>query len=82
METGLPDEPDLAQLLPQLRQDSLDLILVEGFKHESIAKIELYRPSLQHPLMFPDDDSFIAIASDAPLPVATNLPVLDLNSPA
>ncbi len=81
METGLPDEPDLAQLLPQLRQDSLDLILVEGFKHESIAKIELYRPSLQHPLMFPDDDSFIAIASDAPLPVATNLPVLDLNSP-
>lgn len=81
METGLSDEPNLAQVLPQLQQDQLDLILVEGFKHESFAKIELYRPSLQYPLMFPEDASIIAIASDAPLSTATTLPILDLNNP-
>jgi molybdopterin-guanine dinucleotide biosynthesis protein B len=75
------EEPDLEQLLSHLDQDKLDLILVEGFKHERFPKIEVHRPSLGHPLFFPEDDSVIAIACDAPLPVSTDLPVLDMNQP-
>jgi len=76
------DEPSLDLLLPRLDQDRLDLILVEGFKHERFPKVELHRPALGKPLMFPDDDSIIAIACDAPLPLATRLPLLDINQPA
>lgn len=74
-------EPELRALLPHLDQSAIDVILVEGFKHEPIPKIELHRPSLGHPLLFPQDDSVIAVACDAPLPVETALPVLDINDP-
>ncbi|RKZ61478.1 MAG: molybdopterin-guanine dinucleotide biosynthesis protein B [Candidatus Parabeggiatoa sp. nov. 2] len=75
------EEPDLEQLLSHLDQDKLDLILVEGFKHERFPKIEVHRPSLGHPLFLKEDDSVIAIACDAPLAVPTDLPVLDMNQP-
>ncbi len=75
------DEPRLDDLLRQLDRNALDFILVEGFKAERFPKIELYRPRLGHPLLHPDDDSIIAIAADAPLPVNTSLPLLDLNRP-
>lgn len=81
VETDPPTEPRLQDLLPRLDQATLDLILVEGFKHERFPKIELHRPNLGHPLLFPEDDSIIAVACDAPLPVRTSLPVLDLNDP-
>jgi molybdopterin-guanine dinucleotide biosynthesis protein B len=74
------EEPNLEQLLTNLNQDELDLILVEGFKHENYPKIEVHRPSLGRPL-FHKDDSIIAIACDAPLSKITNLPVLDMNHP-
>ena len=74
------EEPNLAQLLTNLNQDELDLILVEGFKHEKYPKIEVHRPSLNRPL-FHQDDSIIAIACDAPLSKATDLPLLDMNQP-
>ncbi len=74
------EEPNLAQLLTKLNQNELDLILVEGFKHENYPKIEVHRPSLNRPL-FHKDDSIIAIACDAPLSEATDLPVLDMNQP-
>jgi molybdopterin-guanine dinucleotide biosynthesis protein B len=74
-------EPRLDDLLRHLDRAALDFILVEGFKAERFPKIELYRPSLGHPLLHPDDDSIIAIATDAPLPVKTSLPLLDLNRP-
>jgi molybdopterin-guanine dinucleotide biosynthesis adapter protein len=75
-------EPALAELLPRLDHKALDVILVEGFKHERFPKIELYRPSLRKPLLFLEDDCVIAVASDAPLPVECPLPILDLNDPA
>ncbi len=78
-ETNLPERPRLDDLLAQLHQDDLDLILVEGFKAEQFPKIELHRPSLGHPLLFPEDDAIIAIASDAPLGIETRLPILDIN---
>jgi molybdopterin-guanine dinucleotide biosynthesis protein B len=55
--------------------------LIEGFKREPIPKIELYRPSLGHPLIYPGDSHVIAIASDTPLLPLRQLPVLDLNRP-
>lgn len=65
----------------RLDQDNLDLILVEGFKLENIPKIELARPSLGKDLFFPNDENVIAIATDEPLPVETDLPQLDINNP-
>lgn len=64
----------LAQLSP------CDLVLVEGFKHEPIPKIEIYRAEIDKPQLFPNDPYVIAVASDAP--VATTLPQLDINQPA
>ncbi len=79
VEREAPDEPTLHELLMNLPDDDLDLILVEGFKHERFAKIELHRPSLGRPLLHPDDDDIIAVASDVPLIPPPPLPQLDLN---
>lgn len=81
VETDNNDKSTFRNLLSNMHQDSLDLILVEGFKPEAIPKIELVRPELDKPLFFPEDNSVIAIATDDKLPVSTTLPVLDLNSP-
>ena len=70
----------LTVMLDRLERSRLDLILVEGFRHERFPKIELHRAALDKPLLFPDDTSIIAIACDHP--VATSLPQLDLNDPA
>ena len=64
----------------QLRRFSAcDLVLVEGYKHAEIPKLEVHRPSIGKALLHPVDPNIIAIAADAP--VATRLPVLDLNDP-
>jgi molybdopterin-guanine dinucleotide biosynthesis protein MobB len=72
-------EPTLEALLACMPASGLDLILVEGFKHERFPKMELHRPSLGRPLLYPDDPSVIAVATDAPLPEPPALPVLALN---
>lgn len=79
-----PDEGEitLAEQWTYLDQQQLDLILVEGFKHEPIAKIELHRPTLGKPVLYPNDPNILAIATDAPLETRPPLPVLDLNQPA
>ena len=64
----------LAQLSP------CDLVLVEGFKHAPIPKIEIYRPEIGKPQLFPDDPHIIAVASNGG--VETKLPQLDLSNPA
>ena len=75
-------EPCLEQELVYFDQAQVDLILVEGFKRERFPKIELHRPSLGLPLLFPDDASIIALATDAEPAVRPSVPVLDLNQPA
>ncbi len=72
-------EASLGELVRQMDTALADLILVEGFRQEAIAKIEVYRPSLGHPLLASSDPHIIAVASDGP--AATGLPVLDLNDP-
>ena len=75
------DDPDLNYLIDQLDHSRLDLILVEGFKQLPFPKIELHRPSTGNRLLFPNDPHIIAVAHDEPLPVATQLPQLDINQP-
>lgn len=76
-------EATLADALANIAMEHVDLVLVEGFKHERYAKIELHRPSLGKPLLYPEDKDVIAIATDdAALAVPDNLPHLDINQPA
>jgi molybdopterin-guanine dinucleotide biosynthesis protein B len=74
-------EPALNELLAHIDQSRLDLILVEGFKHEAYPKIELHRAATGAPLWFPSDGDIIAIATDEPLEEATHLPQLNINKP-
>ena len=78
------EEPSLQDALDALDPRGLDLVLVEGFKHEPYPKIELHRPSLGRPLIYPDDEHVVAIATDAPLQHTVNIGerllfTLDLN---
>jgi molybdopterin molybdotransferase len=75
-------EASLADAISGITADTIDLILVEGFKHEAFPKIELHRPSLGKPLMFPTDGNVIAVVTDdAALDVPAQLPRFDLNQP-
>jgi len=74
-ETRLDDQ------LKLFDQSELDLILVEGFKAEPFPKIELHRPSLNKPLLYPNDPNIIAIASDVALETPDMLTQLDINQP-
>jgi molybdopterin-guanine dinucleotide biosynthesis protein B len=75
------DDPPLNSLIEHLDTNALDLILLEGFKHAAVPKIELHRPIFKKPLLFPEDPDIIAIASDAPLSQQIDLPLLALNNP-
>jgi molybdopterin-guanine dinucleotide biosynthesis adapter protein len=73
---GAP-EPTLDELVNRL--SPVDLLLVEGFKRDLHPKIEVHRPSLGKPLLFPDDRHIVAIAADEPL--AAPIPLLPLGDP-
>lgn len=80
-ETDLDGDPELETLVGRLDPDSIDLVLVEGFKHVPYTRIELHRPALGHPLLYPDDSNIIAVATDTPVDTGT-LPLLDINDAA
>ena len=60
-------EPPLPELLA--RMDPVDLVLVEGFKTHPFPKLEVHRPSLGKPPLWPDDPMIRAVASDAVLDI-------------
>ncbi len=66
------------ELVRLINPNYADLILVEGFRSEPIPKIEVYRPSLNMPLLAALDPSVIAVASDETF--SLNIPVLALNN--
>jgi molybdopterin-guanine dinucleotide biosynthesis protein B len=70
------EEPTLQAHLAHL--SPCDLVLVEGFKHAPIPKLEIHRVANEKPLLFPHDPRIVALAAD--IPVATTLPYFDLNS--
>jgi molybdopterin-guanine dinucleotide biosynthesis adapter protein len=74
---GAP-EPSLDELAA--RMSPVDLLLVEGFKRHPHPKIEVHRPALGKPLLYPDDPHVVAIASDEP--IAAPIPLLPLGDPA
>ena len=79
-ETSQPgQDPRLEDMIQRLDQDSLDLILVEGFKHEPFPKIELHRPELRRPLLCRTMPSVIAVAVNAPLAQPPEIPLLNLD---
>lgn len=73
--------PDLFQLLARLDPARLDLVLVEGFRDAAFPKIELHRPALGKPLLFPADPHIVAIATDGPIATPAPISVLNLNDP-
>ena len=79
--TETPDEPelDLQWLVSRMDPDKLDFVLVEGFKHEPVQKILLFRQNSGHLVEeLVIDEHTIAVASD--VPNVTSLPLLDLNN--
>jgi molybdopterin-guanine dinucleotide biosynthesis protein MobB len=80
-ENDVLSDPELDVLVTRLDPDSIDMVLVEGFKHVPYTRIELHRPSLGHPLLYPEDSSVIAVAADAAID-SGDLPLLDLNNAA
>jgi molybdopterin-guanine dinucleotide biosynthesis protein B len=54
-----------------------DLLIVEGFKHAPIPKLEVWRAVTGEGMLHPQDAHIVAVASDAK--VETRLPLLDLN---
>ena len=78
--TETPDEEqiDLTYLISRMDHSTLDLVLVEGFKHEPVAKILLFRSDTGHDINeLTLDEHVIAVASDIPL--SLQVPVLDIN---
>lgn len=70
-------EPSLHEQL--VRFGPCDLVLVEGYKHADIPKIEVHRPAHGRPLIHPQDANVVAVATDAR--IDSRLPRLDLNDP-
>jgi molybdopterin-guanine dinucleotide biosynthesis protein B len=71
-------EPSLEELLSRLAP--ADLVIVEGFRHGTHPKIEIFRPELGKPPLYPDDPMIVALATPEPIEGLT-VPWLPLNDP-
>lgn len=69
-------EPTLEALLTRL--DPVDLVLIEGFKRDRHAKIEVHRGANNKPLLHGGDRQIVAIAADVALD-GLEIPHFDLN---
>jgi molybdopterin-guanine dinucleotide biosynthesis protein B len=77
--------PDLATLASRLAP--VDLVLVEGFRHSEFPRVEVFRPALGKPALWPQARGIVAVATDAtagaphhaPALAGCPLPILDLN---
>jgi molybdopterin-guanine dinucleotide biosynthesis protein B len=74
---GAP-EPGLDELLSRL--SPADIVIVEGFRHGPHPKIEIFRPELGKPPLYPDDPMIMAVAAPGQLDGLT-LPWLPLDAP-
>ena len=73
-------EPELDDVLALL-SPATDLVIVEGYKRSTFPKIEVFRPSLGRPPLWPEIGGEVALATDSPDAVQTpeGLTVLDVN---
>lgn len=58
-------EPDAKALIAEITP--VDLVLIEGFKTHAHPKLEIYRSTLDKPLLYPEDPLIVAVASDRPI---------------
>ncbi|WP_220717990.1 molybdopterin-guanine dinucleotide biosynthesis protein B [Agarivorans litoreus] len=70
---------ELDEQLSWINWQLCDLVIVEGYRHSEVAKIEIHRSDLGKPLLFENDKRIIAVAS--PNHLSTDLPLFDLNKP-
>jgi molybdopterin-guanine dinucleotide biosynthesis adapter protein len=75
-EVGGGSEATLSQLLRRI--SPCDLVLIEGYKSEPHAKLEVFREAVGKAPLYPGDCHIVAIASD-PVISGARLPVVDLN---
>ena len=79
-----PAQLNVHHLIAEL-YEGVDWVLVEGFKHSDLQKIEIWRDAVAAPASrqprYAEDDFIVALATDAPhsLPLPTGLPVFNLN---
>lgn len=69
-------EPDMDALIEQMTP--VDLLLIEGFKRNNHAKMEVSRSETGKSLIATDDDTIVAVASDVGIEGLT-VPLLDLD---
>lgn len=67
----------LPDLVNKFDPKLIDLVLLEGFKQEPVAKIALYRAAVGRPLEGLLDEHAIALATDEALDV--DIPILNIN---
>lgn len=72
-------EPTLHELVTHL--SPVDLVIVEGFKTETHAKLEVHRGAVGKPLLYPNDPHIVALASDA-RPAGASLPFAHIDDVA
>jgi molybdopterin-guanine dinucleotide biosynthesis protein B len=71
--------PDLRGLVSQLRAARLDLVLLEGFAHEPVPRIDVRRHPVGAPAPAGEDAWLVAVATDRPAELVASVPVLDLD---
>jgi molybdopterin-guanine dinucleotide biosynthesis protein B len=76
-------EHDVHALIAELAPVA-DWVLVEGFRHADLLKLEVWREGVGSAPLYPADPYVVAVATDRPerLPSPTALPVLPLDAPA
>jgi molybdopterin-guanine dinucleotide biosynthesis adapter protein len=74
-----PRDPTVYDLIAEL--GPCDWILVEGFKHAGLPKIEIWREATGKPVRYHEDLNVVAVCTDTvdSLPEPTDLPVLRLD---
>ncbi|KPF68469.1 molybdopterin-guanine dinucleotide biosynthesis protein B [Bosea sp. AAP35] len=77
----LRGEPEASMIDLLARLSPVDLVIVEGFKRQPHAKIEIHRSANGKPPLHPGDETIVAIASDQAFPEAGR-PVVGLDDMA
>jgi len=71
-------EPELPDLLARLQP--VDLVLVEGYKTHPFPKLEVHRPELGKPPIWPSESDIVAVATNGE--ISTDRTLLPLDDPA
>lgn len=71
-------EPEAALSELVARLSPVDLVIVEGYKTASHPKIEVHRAAVGKPLLYPNDQNILALASDR-RPASLSLPFAALS---